>query len=122
MKSGAIVAKAFFSSIVSSMLTALPLIHIAAASSAAVAAEHTVEIRNSKFQPQVVQIKVGDSVRWINKEKRTSHSVLFPGNPSLESDRLLPDESWVRRFDRPEAFSYSCGPHPEMLGIIEVTE
>ncbi len=112
--------KTSFGSIVSGILATLTL--IAAGSGTAVAAEHLVEIRNSKFQPQVLQIKVGDTVRWINKEKRTSHSVLFSGNPSLESERLFPDESWSRRFDKAEAFSYSCGPHPEMLGIIEVTD
>jgi plastocyanin len=30
------------------------------------------------FRAVRVTIKAGDSVRWINLEKRTSHSVVFP--------------------------------------------
>jgi plastocyanin len=43
-------------------------------------AEQTVEVSIEKyvFTPQEVTIRVGDSVKWINREKRTSHSVLFP--------------------------------------------
>lgn len=84
------------------------------------AAEYVVEIREQKFQPDTVRIKTGDTVRWVNQEKRTSHSVLFKGAPSLESERLFPGEAWSRRFDVSGTFPYTCGPHPEMLGVIEV--
>lgn len=29
-------------------------------------------------------------------------------------------ESWSRRFDRPGSYPYTCGPHPEMKGLVEV--
>ncbi len=83
---------------------------------------YEVSIRDYKFEPSMVQIKVGDAVRWTNNEKRTSHSVFFTGAASLESDRLFPGESWQRVFDKPGTYSYSCGPHPEMAGKIVVTE
>jgi plastocyanin len=83
---------------------------------------HEVSIRDYKFEPAVVQIKVGDTVRWTNNEKRTSHSVFFTGAESLESDRLFPGESWQRVFDKPGTYPYTCGPHPEMTGKIVVTE
>jgi plastocyanin len=60
-------------------------------------------------------------VRWTNKERRTSHSVLFSAE-SLESERLLPDDSWQRRFDKPGRFPYTCSPHPEMKGLVVVAE
>ncbi len=84
------------------------------------AAEHLVAIRDSTFVPEKLTIKVGDTVKWVNQEKRTSHSVLFPGNPSLESDRMMPDENWSRQFDVAGKYPYTCGPHPHMLGEIEV--
>jgi plastocyanin len=59
-----------------------------------------VRIEGYKFQPPAVTIKAGDSVRWTNHEKRTSHSVVFPAEGGLESDRLFPDESYQRRFDK----------------------
>lgn len=85
------------------------------------AAEQVVEISGYQFQPRIVQIKAGDTVRWVNREKRTSHSILFPAL-SLESERLFPDESWTRRFDTAGSYAYRCGPHPEMSGQIEVSE
>ncbi|MBK6637868.1 MAG: cupredoxin domain-containing protein [Rhodocyclaceae bacterium] len=87
---------------------------------AALADEHVVSIRDSLFVPASLTIKVGDTVRWVNNEKRTSHSVLFPGNPSLESERMMPEDAWTRRFDQPGSYPYTCGPHPHMLGSIEV--
>jgi plastocyanin len=84
------------------------------------ATEQVVEIRDYKFQPQVVRIKAGDSVRWVNREKRTSHSILFIDPPAPESERIFPDETWSRTFDASGTFSYHCGPHPEMTGTVSV--
>lgn len=81
------------------------------------AAPHEVVIRDHRFEPAELRIRAGDTVRWVNHEKRTSHSVLFPG---LESERLLPGEHWERRFDKPGRYPYACGPHPEMQGLVIV--
>ena len=87
-------------------------------------AEQLVEVRieGYKFQPAEVTIRVGDSVRWTNDEKRTSHSVLFPREGGLESERMFPQESWQRRFEKPGRYDYHCGPHPEMKGVVVVGE
>ena len=81
-----------------------------------------VRIEGYKFVPQEVSIKAGNSVRWSNHEKRTSHSVVFPAEGGLESERMFPDESWQRRFDKAGRYEYHCGPHPEMTGIVLVGE
>ena len=80
-----------------------------------------VEIKGYLFVPDTVTVRAGTTVRWTNKERRTTHSVLFPAE-SLESERLLPDERWSRRFDKPGRHAYSCGPHPEMKGWVIVTD
>mgnify|MGYP000981746812 FL=1 len=87
-------------------------------------AQTLVEIRieGYKFLPSEVSIRAGDSVRWINREKRTSHSVVFPAEGGLESERLFPEESWERRFEKAGRYEYHCGPHPEMKGLIVVSE
>jgi len=59
-----------------------------------------VHIEGYKFLPPEVSIRTGDSVRWVNHEKRTSHSVVFPAEGGLESERMFPDESWERRFEK----------------------
>lgn len=81
-----------------------------------------VRIQGYAFTPAEITIRVGDSVRWTNDEKRTSHSVLFPREGGLESDRLFPQESWQRRFEQPGRYDYHCGPHPEMKGVVVVGE
>lgn len=80
-----------------------------------------VSIREYKFTPALLTVKVGTTVRWTNHEKRTTHSILFLGPGGFESERFFPDESWQRRFDQPGSYPYSCGPHPEMKGQIDVT-
>lgn len=79
-----------------------------------------VSIQEYRFQPAEVRIKVGDTVRWVNRENRTSHSVLFPAENGLESERLFPGEHWQRAFVQPGRYSYRCGPHEEMKGVVVV--
>jgi plastocyanin len=81
-----------------------------------------VEIRESKFIPDTVTVKVGTTVKWLNAEKRSNHSVWFKQEQLPESDRFFPGESWSRTFDRPGTYRYTCGPHPEMNGTVMVTE
>jgi plastocyanin len=79
-----------------------------------------VTIQDYRFTPTEIRIKAGDTVKWINREKRTSHSVLFPAENGLESERLFPQEQWQRRFTQPGSYSYRCGPHEEMKGLVVV--
>lgn len=81
-----------------------------------------VRIENYRFNPPEVSIHVGDTVRWSNHEKRTSHSVILPIGGVPESERMFPDESWSYRFERAGHYEYHCGPHPEMTGVIHVGE
>jgi plastocyanin len=119
----------------------------AAASAPAAAEVATVHIRDNRFDPPTLRVRVGTTVRWVNAERRTTHSVLFTGpggrtqapgsehslgsppkggddlgsGPSvIESDRLFPGEHFERRFDQPGRYPYTCGPHPEMHGVVEV--
>lgn len=77
-----------------------------------------VVIDKYQFQPRTVTVRPGTVVEWLNAEKRTSHSVIVEGQP--ESERLFPGESFRFRFDRPGRFPIRCGPHPDMMGMVEV--
>jgi plastocyanin len=83
---------------------------------------HEISIEKYMFSPPEVKIRVGDTVKWVNREKRTSHSVLFPAEGGRESERIFPDENWQRQFTLPGHYPYTCGPHPEMKGLVVVTE
>ncbi len=93
-----------------------------ALASSCVLAQQTVEvtIRNYRFSPSELRIKAGDTVKWINRENRTSHSVLFPAENGLESERIFPQEQWQRVFGQPGRYKYRCGPHEEMKGLVLV--
>ena len=79
-----------------------------------------ISIQDYKFTPARLTVKAGSTVTWINREKRSTHSVLFTGPGGFESERMFPGESWQRRFDTPGSYPYGCGPHPEMKGQIDV--
>ena len=81
-----------------------------------------VLIRDYKFDPATIEIKVGQTVKWTNGEKRTSHSIVFLGSSGFETERLFPGESWERLFAQPGTYPYHCGPHPEMSGQVIVTD
>lgn len=82
-----------------------------------------VAIRDFKYLPAHVVIRVGARVRWVNQERRTPHTVRLAGPAwpnGLESELLFPGDSFEHRFDQPGVVSYLCGPHPEMTGTVEI--
>lgn len=87
----------------------------------ALAAEHQVAIEKYTFAPAELRIRRGDTVTWLNNEKRVSHSVLMIGR-NEESERFFPGEKWSRTFPDAGRYEYRCGPHPEMLGVVIVDE
>lgn len=75
------------------------------------------------FCPVELTVKAGTTVRWVNVDKRTSHSVLLKDGSEPESDRLFPEESVDLTFLTPGPVDYLCGPHWEtqnMIGMITV--
>ncbi|OQX30858.1 MAG: plastocyanin [Candidatus Sedimenticola endophacoides] len=85
-------------------------------------AGQTVEVAIVKFAftPAELTIKAGDTVRWVNKEKRQYHSVWFEQQGEPEPPYFFPGESVERTFDTAGEFPYRCGPHPMMRGVIRV--
>jgi len=85
--------------------------------------EALVIIKDYKFIPQEITIKKGQTIRWENQEKRQYHTVWFEALGEEEpEDYLFPEDSYDRQFNQAGKFPYRCGPHPEMLGTVIVTE
>ncbi len=93
---------------------------ILAISTTKAATQHDVEIIKFKFQPAEITIKAGDSVHWVNKEKRQYHNVWFEQSGEPEPDYLFPDDVFDKTFSETGDFPYRCGPHPQMTGLIHV--
>ncbi|WP_299983797.1 plastocyanin/azurin family copper-binding protein [uncultured Ruegeria sp.] len=91
--------------------------------SAAVEDAEVVLMYKYTFCPVELTIQAGTTVRWVNVDKRTSHSVLLKDGSEPESDRLFPEESVDLTFLTPGPQDYLCGPHWEtqnMIGMITV--
>lgn len=76
------------------------------------------------FCPVKLQVKQGAKVRFINLDKRTSHSYWFRDAGRPESERYFGGEGSEMVMDLPAGtHTYLCGPHYEregMIGSIEV--
>ncbi len=76
------------------------------------------------FCPPGISVKHGTTVRWVNVDKRTSHSVWFKQSGKAESDRLFGEEQVEITFDGPAGdYPYLCGPHwkeENMTGMVTV--
>jgi plastocyanin len=81
-----------------------------------------VIIKDFKFIPQEITIKRGQTINWVNAEKRQYHSVWFEALGEEEPDYIFPDENYEREFEEPGTFPYRCGPHPKMTGTVQVTD
>ncbi len=77
-----------------------------------------VKLYKYTFCPPNLTVKKGTTVRWINVDKRTSHSVWLKEAGLEESERFFPEEIWEHTFTEDGAYPYLCGPHWEKEGMI----
>lgn len=83
----------------------------------------TVLMYKYRFCPPNVTVKAGAAVRWVNVDKRTSHSVWFKEAGQAETERLFNMESHEISFAAPGKYPYLCGPHwdqEKMVGHVTV--
>ena len=79
-----------------------------------------VKMYNYTFCPPRITVKQGTTVRWVNVDKRTSHSVWFREKGDEETSRVFPDvgDKVEMKFDLPPGdYPYLCGPHWESDGM-----
>lgn len=88
----------------------------ATAESAPVSAPKTVdvEIKNFRYHPQTIEIQVGDTIRWTNRDD-AGHSATQNDSPAFDTGILGKNKSKEITFSEPstsEGFEYFCRPHP----------
>jgi plastocyanin len=96
------------------MLTTAILVGGAAPSAAPVA----VDIKDFKFSPPSLTVRVGTTVTWINHDEET-HTVTSAAS-GFTSTGLSHDETFARTFDRAGTYSYYCALHPQMRATLLV--
>ncbi|MFN8533674.1 MAG: plastocyanin/azurin family copper-binding protein [Dehalococcoidia bacterium] len=71
------------------------------------------------YQPSPIQIRVGETVEWTNRDPDDAHNVSIA---ALDYDGrfLALNESDQVTFQRPGVYAYACLPHPSMTGVVIV--
>lgn len=82
------------------------------------AATRGIDIRDFAFSPRTVEIRVGDTVRWTNRDS-VAHTATAR-NGSFDTGLLSEGESGSVRFTAAGTYRYVCTPHPDMTGTVVV--
>ena len=78
-----------------------------------------VKMYKYNFCPRLIEVKKGATVRWVNVDRRTSHSVWLKEVGKEESDRLFSGETVEITMDMaPGEYTYLCGPHWKEDGMV----
>ena len=78
-----------------------------------------VDIVDNGFDPNEVEVSVGDTVQWTNVGN-VGHTVTFDEGP--DSGSLASDDRFDHTFEEAGEFAYVCAIHPAMTGTVTVTE
>jgi amicyanin len=79
-----------------------------------------VDIQDFSFQPNMMKIKVGDTVVWTQHD-RVKHNVeIVSGPETFKAPLLNAGETFSHTFTIPGEYGYKCTPHPRMRGKVIV--
>jgi plastocyanin len=90
-----------------------------AALGAAAPAPNLVTIGNFTFTPQVLTVRQGATVTWVNGDD-IPHTVVAT-DQTFRSKPLDSDGRFSFTFAKPGTYAYFCSIHPRMTGKIVVT-
>ena len=77
-----------------------------------------VQIKGFAFNPPVLTISKGDTVRWTNKDS-APHTATADDN-AFTTDTLQTGQSGQITFDKPGTYAYHCAIHPNMKAKVVV--
>jgi plastocyanin len=76
--------------------------------------------RSNSYSPNPVGIGSGDTVTWVNEDS-TIHTATASDN-TFDSDMLLRGDAFSFTFDLAGEYPYYCDVHPNMVGMVVVTQ
>jgi plastocyanin len=80
----------------------------------------TITIDNFTFGPNVLTVKAGTTVTWVNRDD-IPHTILDKDRKVFRSKVLDTEDSFSFTFSQPGTYDYFCGLHPHMTGHVVVT-
>lgn len=87
-------------------------------STAALADDATITIKNFDFMPMSVTVPAGSTVTWTNKDGEPHTVVSVDG--AFRSGAIDQDQSFRFKFDKPGTYKYLCTIHPKMTATVTV--
>ncbi len=84
------------------------------------AEENAIEITDSGFTSDTMNIRRGETVTFVNHDPNDQVHIVIFDNPSIGSVSLQPTESGDITFDRSGSFRYHDRDKPSNTGIIKV--
>jgi plastocyanin len=79
-----------------------------------------VEVSGFRFQPDDVEVEVGEEVTWTNEDQVTHTATAVDG--SFDVTMEGPDTTGAHTFTEPGTYEYLCAVHESMNGTIVVTD
>jgi plastocyanin len=86
-----------------------------------------------RFEPSRVEIRVGQTVVWVNESEKThtvsthpeeatrpEHALVPQSTEHFDSSNLGPGQTFKRTFTVPGVYKYYCHPHQDMAMLGEV--
>jgi len=90
-------------------------------SSSQPAAQSTVGMKNIKFQPEAIRVKVGQEITWTNDES-VPHDVAATSGAEFKSETFGKGATFKFTPTKAGTIEYECTLHPGMDGRVEVVE
>ena len=81
--------------------------------------QNKIEIKDFAFNPQILTVKSGEKVTWINHDEEP-HTVVSVGQQFKKSTALDTDQEFSITAGAPGTYNYFCSVHPKMTGTIVV--
>lgn len=101
------------------LLLALALLaFLGAPAAATLDAVHSVALKNSRFNPNLLFIKAGDTVVWTNQDMILHTVTAYEG--SFDSGNLPPGATFTWTSTSPGVVPYHCNFHGLMVAVLVV--
>ena len=106
--------------VTAALLLAACAAHAASPATAAKPANgYQVSITMFKFQPVKLEVPVGTTVTWSNRDEEP-HTVTSTDGQFKSSGALDTDDHYSAAFTKPGTYAYYCSIHPQMTATIVV--
>ena len=83
------------------------------------AKKNQIVIKDFHFNPQVLTVKSGEKITWINRDEEP-HLVVSVEKQFKKSGPLDTDQEYTITAGAPGTYTYFCSIHPKMTGKIVV--